>query len=616
MRLTLSLLAAITLVGSIVYAGDISDEQARQAMKTISPHPRLLWLAGAEKEMKARVESDPIVKALYDDIRSQADLMLTAEPIEHVKIGKRLLDKSRLCLKRVAYLSFMYRMTGQKQYLDRAEKEMLTAAGFSDWNPSHYLDTAEMTAALAIGYDWLYADLSQETRAKIRKAIVEKGIHLSLNSKESSTTWWINATMNWNQVCNGGLTLGALAIAEDEPALAETIIHRSVNGVQKVMDVYLPNGVYPEGPSYWGYGTVYNVLMMAALDTALKTDFGLSDNPGFSKSGVFYLQMTGPTGNFFNYADCGRRDDLNETIFWFAARYNQPEVIWNQIPSLERYKSQTSKTRSEIGGAFLPMLLIWGKSFDKPQAPKTLCWSGQGEKPVAVLRSGWEADATYLAMKGGTPGFSHGHMDVGSFVLDAAGVRWAMDLGMQDYNRLEQMGVKLFDKKQDSDRWKIFRYTNFWHNTLTVNEALQQVNGVAPMIRYSDSKPNPEAVFDLSDVYQGQLRKAIRSVSLDGRNVTVRDDCKAGDKEAVVRWSMVTPAEVDIQSATKAILKKDGKTLAFEVMCPKETKIATWSTEPRSDWDEPNPGTRIIGFEVKLAANEETDVTVIMSPGK
>jgi hypothetical protein len=594
-------------------AKEISHQDVKQALKKNAAHPRLLWPAGAEKEMKARIESNLIAKAFYDNIRGQSDMLLTIEPIEHVKIGKRLLDKSHKCLKRVMYLSFMYRMTGQKQYLDRAEKEMLTAAEFSDWNPSHYLDTGEMTAALAVGYDWLYADLSEASRAKIRRAIVEKGINPSFENKNYS--WWNDAATNWNQVCNGGLTLGALAIAEDEPALAEKTLHRAVNGVQKAMDAYLPDGAYPEGPSYWGYGTVYNVLMIAAMDTALKTDFELSTHPGFSKTGMYYLQMTGPTGDFFNYADCGRRGGVNESIFWFAARYNQPEVIWNEIPSLEQYKPLTSKnSAAEQGSAFLPMLLIWSKSFDKPQTPKTLRWAGQGKNPVAVLRSGWEADATYIAMKGGTPGVNHGHMDVGSFVLDAAGVRWAMDLGKQDYNRLEQMGVKLFDMKQGSDRWKISRYTNPWHNTLTVDGQPQRVKGAAPMIPYSDTKP--AAAFDLSDVYKGQLQKAIRSASLDGRKVKVQDQWKAGGKETVVRWSMVTPADVQIDSVNKATLKKNGKALAFEVTCPKEIKIQTWSTEPRSDLDEPNPGTRIIGFEVKLAADEEIRVAVTMTPEK
>jgi hypothetical protein len=113
------------------------------------------------------------------------------------------------------------------------------------------------------------------------------------------------------------------------------------------------------------------------------------------------------------------------------------------------------------------------------------------------------------------------------------------------------------------------------------------------------------------------LQKAIRGVTLlNGRDVMVQDEWKAGKKEAAISWSMVTPAEVQIISSNKAILKKDGKMMAFEVICPKATKIQTWSTEPRSNWDEPNPGTRIIGFEVNLAADEEIRVTVTMTPKK
>jgi hypothetical protein len=614
MRLTFTLLAAIILYGTFAPAVEISHQDAGQALTKAAIHPRLLWPAGTEKDMKARIASDPIAKAVYDDIRGQSDMMLTLEPIEHVKIGKRLLDKSRRCVKRVIFLSFMYRMTGEKKYFDRAEKEMLTAAGFSDWNPSHYLDTGEMTAALAIGYDWLYADLSPESRDKIRNAIIEKGINPSLDEKNKQN-WWITAPMNWNQVCNGGLTLGALAIAEDQPALAEKIIHRAVNGVQKAMDAYLPDGAYPEGPGYWGYGTVYNVLMIAALNSALNTDFELSKHPGFSKTGMYYLQMTGPTGEYFNYSDCSSHGDVNETIFWFAGHYNQPEVVWNEIPLLIRYKPLTSKNSAAAQGrAFIPMLLIWSKPFAQTQTPEAKYWSGQGENPVAVLRSGWDANATYLAIKGGTPGANHGHMDVGSFVLDAAGVRWAIDLGRQDYNRLEQMGVNLFDMKQDSDRWKIFRYTNFWHNTLTVDGQLQQVKGAAPMIPYSSTKP--AVAFDLSNVYKGQLSNAVRVVTLDGYNVKIRDQWQAGDKETVVRWNLVTSADIQMDSPNKATLRKDDKTLIFEVTCPKETKIQTWSTEPHSKWDEPNPGTRIIGFEVTLPADESIDVTVEMTPEK
>jgi len=33
---------------------------------------------------------------------------------------------------------------------------------------------------------------------------------------------------------------------------------------------------FSEGPGYWTYGTTYNVLLVAELESALGSDFGLS----------------------------------------------------------------------------------------------------------------------------------------------------------------------------------------------------------------------------------------------------------------------------------------------------------------------------------------------------
>lgn len=100
---------------------------------------------------------------------------------------------------------------------------MLAAAAFADWNPSHFLDVAEMTAALGIGYDWLYEELSEEDRRGIREAIVEKGLKPSLTVNS-----WTRAVHNWNQVCNAGMAIGALAVAESEPELAARMVARAV----------------------------------------------------------------------------------------------------------------------------------------------------------------------------------------------------------------------------------------------------------------------------------------------------------------------------------------------------------------------------------------------------
>jgi hypothetical protein len=96
-----------------------------------------------------------------------------------------------------------------------------------------------------------------------------------------------------------------------------------------------------------------------------------------------------------------------------------------------------------------------------------LHWTAAGELPIAVMRSAWDdPDATYLAIKGGTPNQSHGHMDVGSFVLEANGVRWALDLGTESYNRMRAAKLDLWNYSQDSSRWTTFRVGPEGHNIL------------------------------------------------------------------------------------------------------------------------------------------------------
>ena len=54
---------------------------------------------------------------------------------------------------------------------------------------------------------------------------------------------------------------------------------------------------------------------------------------------------------------------------------------------------------------------------------------------VAIFRSAWnDPKALYIGVKGGRNGADHSHLDLGSFVLDDLGYRWAVDLGGDDYN--------------------------------------------------------------------------------------------------------------------------------------------------------------------------------------
>ena len=199
---------------------------------------------GDEAGIKKTITSNQTLTKLQNAILAESDKLISVAPIERIQIGRRLLDKSREALRRLFFLSYAYRMTGDDKYSQRAEKEMLAISAFSDWNPTHFLDVAEMTMAMAIGYDWLFDKLSPTSRAGIKEAIIKKGLEPSLESKYNS---WLRAEHNWNQVCNAGMTYGAMAIYEDQPELAKQIINRAIDAIALPMKDYGPDGAYPEG---------------------------------------------------------------------------------------------------------------------------------------------------------------------------------------------------------------------------------------------------------------------------------------------------------------------------------------------------------------------------------
>ena len=69
-------------------------------------------------------------------------------------------------------------------------------------------------------------------------------------------------------VCNGGLVVAALAVADDEPELARCVLENALNSAPLALATYAPDGGWLEGPSYWKYATCYAVAMMAALVSA------------------------------------------------------------------------------------------------------------------------------------------------------------------------------------------------------------------------------------------------------------------------------------------------------------------------------------------------------------
>ena len=105
----------------------------------LAQHPRLILKSGDIEAVKQKIESDQPLRIIHDVIERRTNEFLTAEPTKYRMVGKRLLGRCRAVLERVCYCSYMYLVSGDEIYARRAEKEMLAAADFVSWNPSHFL---------------------------------------------------------------------------------------------------------------------------------------------------------------------------------------------------------------------------------------------------------------------------------------------------------------------------------------------------------------------------------------------------------------------------------------------------------------------------------------------
>ncbi len=597
MRPILTLLFALLWLFSQGQSAPPTINELQERLARLGPHPRLL---ASDKDLPRMQEQlgDPLRQKLHQDILTECDKLLSLPPVERIQIGRRLLDKSRECLRRVFQLSYAFRMTGDKKYFLRAEKELLAVSAFSDWNPSHFLDVAEMTLAVAIGYDWLYQELSPASRSQLKSALLDKGINPSLDAKNNS---FLKATNNWNQVCNAGMAFGVLAIAEDEPELAATILQRAVATVPVSIAVYQPDGAYPEGYGYWEYGTSFNVLLVDALEKALGTDFGLGKLPGFMPTAGFLQNMIAPSFLVHNWGDCGLRASLSPATFWFASKLRDPSLLWMEKQLFQQPAANFTRNR------IIPALLIWAADVDleKVTPPASNMWVGQGPSPVGLMRTSWtDENALFVGVKAGSAAVNHAHMDAGSFVLDGLGERWAMDFGMQDYHSLESKGIALWGRSQDSQRWQVFRYNNMAHNTLTIDGQLHQVTGHAAIDEWSDQEDNLFTVSDLSKVFEGQARHVKRGVAIRNRSeVLIRDEVEAPQEKSItVRWNLVTPAKVQVLDGKTVQLSQNGKTVFLTFDTNAGIQIKTWSTASPNDYDAPNPNSTMVGFETIIPA--------------
>lgn len=580
-------------------------------------HPRVYGTKADFDRLRALRGNDAYFDGAADKIIAEAEKLVAApeNTIDYIFNSYRMYDQAVALDNRMNQLGFAYQLTGDKKYAQRAWKEFEVVLTFPDINPAHIIDSGAFLTGIAVGYDWMYDAFTPEQRKQIEEFAIKKGIRVmsgiyygDFDYRNFISAKWVS---NFNTIINAGISVASIAFMDVAPDLCAESLEMSIRSIEYTLKGFAPDGAWSEGTGYWNMTTQFLVYILMSLDSALDTDYGLSKYQGLSDTADFYMSVTsyGGANNYHDSAESKQRG--YKTFGYFAKKFENYGV----------YASRKYETTNHPGiyvsadTMIHPMeLLCYTEELQKADEstmdamPKGKYY--RGVELFTFRDSYYKEDGIYLSAHAGAVSGYHTQNDTGTFVLDHLGERWAMDLGVQNYNVAINY-VENFRKRTDS------------HNTLVINnhEGWNQLeNTFAPITRFESNDASGIAVMDMSEIY-ADADSAVRGfyITDNYQSVTIRDELDL-NKNSEIYWFMNSRADMRVIDG-EVLMSLNGKQMTAKVNVDGEglqkydlsiTDCAPLPESPNPPGQDSNEGVRRI--TVKVNGNGKVNITVKLSP--
>lgn len=455
-------------------------------------------------------------------------------------------------------------------YGERLKKILQYGVEFKDWNPSNFLDTGMMSYTMGFTYDWVYNYLTEEERvnyaAEIKRLGVDEGNKYirCIYSQQKFRS-------NWSAVNLSGISVAAMSIFEYYPQLCARQVADTARFLPIFINQYSPGGALSEGTGYWILSERYISYFLSSVKYTCNNYYGLLSVKGFDESMFYPIYITGKDNIdlkkavTYNYGDAAGGEmaqsamlwyieamsektksegknykDKTKALLWYKMRYSDEtnysmadvqDLMWYPL-ILSRYKNllvPTEKvTYEELKNAGISSFKYFSNVDD---ISNTLLYEndlmsdnivyGRGEKVTIVASSQDYTDimSTYFATKGKNAKGSHLDLDMGSFIFDALGVRWANELGKTQY---------------DSLRYSYYVKRAEGHNTLVINPSSGEDQNTS-----TASKTVGTCEIKESDCIQGELGTIVRFDMSNAYNVDNVDGTLVKNGNSVKRGFML-----------------------------------------------------------------------------
>lgn len=538
--------------------------------------------------------SSEYAKALYNYVIANADGLLDTSvyPVMPYILDEEdsILPISREVINRMIILGYAWQITGEEKYAARAWAELENVCGYEDWCTSHFLATAEMALAVSVGYDWFYDYLSDTQKELLSKTTWEYAITPALESNH----WFTWSKNNWNSICYSGIGIACMVFSDYDTEKSAEFLAMCYKNMPIAFENFTPDGVYAEGPGYCQSGMNSIVYFIASSRNYFGTDFGMSEIDGFKQLGSFPVYITTPSG-MFNFGDNKAEKCYTPVLHWYAREYQTPLLSVYQMSDVPGDFTVNTSENTERNGSGREDALssLWlnreYENADFSNEPLSLYLKSDVGQPLVLMRSAYlDENATFAGIKGGYNFINHGDLDIGTFVFDSMGERWAEELGPGSYD-----APGYFMNLPAGDRWKNYCKRAEGQNTLVINPNAtlddQYVLAQSDFTLFEANEDGGYALLDMTDAYRmNGCVKAERGFELyNGRSsLKITDNVKCLVKSDIY-WFMHTKADIEIAEDSKsAILTINGKQMKASLLADGEfTVMAATSLKGKYEYD-------------------------------
>ena len=384
----------------------------------------------------------------------------------------------------IAQAAFVYRMEGDKKYLNAAKKYMDAAVSYDIWGYAYNKPNVDLAAGhllygMAVGYDLLYNDLTPAERTKYRDALARHA-RLMYDHYKLKPGRTFPYSQNHVFIPIAGLGIAAYALYDEVPdAPMWAALSRAI--YDRVLATYSTDGYYYEGFEYWVFSTPWIIHYLDAQKHATGED--LFDHPGLKQMYLYAAHILTPGGQtMFDFGDVfegpitraktgeeyershpgGRLHSNYNILFDLASRYQSTET-----QGVAKWMESMGHVNQEDWWS-----IAWLDA-KLPATPITKLspYHYFPDHGVVFWRTDWTANATAVAFKCGPPeghhtaemlkkfpdwrlSSGHAHPDANSFIIWANGQYLSGDSGYAGVPKTEHHNTLLVDGRGQGNEGK------------------------------------------------------------------------------------------------------------------------------------------------------------------